>query len=546
MTQQELISALESDLLPKIYGFCRMKLGGEAEAEDLAQEICVELLKAIRGGKEIENFSAFAWSVSNHLFYNHLRKKKRLSAEYASRTYLSELVASGENTEEDYLQKEQTALLRRELALMSGNYRKAVILHYFDGLSCEEIGNRLGKSAGTVKWWLHDAREAIKKGMEQMRTYGEKSYHPETLYMACTGMPGNDMEPISLRKRKSTQNLLLAAYQKPVTVTQLCEELGISAPYIEDELEELVRGELVKELPGGKYQTDFVILPNDRRIIGDKLMEKAIPAYYEKLISLLEAHKDTLSVGAYNTPGFSWERLLWVYIPWFAELHINRFRYEEGKSVKYADMPIRPNGGKWIAFGYHEDHSLGTPEKKMPYHQFQGPVHKIDGVFAQGFYHHWCGTDKGLWGGIFFETPGEVMALCNRLVKGELTADALCEEEKVLFARALELYLFLKMENGYLQNYYYASREVTEKLGDLAESIYPEVRPLLEEAFSVMEKELADYIPAHLDWQKGNFIAMHFGYFTTGCLYLAEKAGKLSSPAEYEKPWLSLFVSDEG
>lgn len=134
----------------------------------------------------------------------------------------------------------------------------------------------------------------------------------------------------------------------------------------------------------------------------------------------------------------------------------------------------------------------------------------------------------------------------SRLVKGELTTDALCEEEKVLFARGLELYLFLKIENGYLQNYYYASREVTEKLGELAESIYPEVRPLLEEAFSVMEKELADYIPAHLDWQKGNFIAMHFGYFTTGCLYLAEKAGKLSSPAEYEKPWLSLFVSDEG
>ena len=110
MTQQELLSALESDLLPKIYGFCRMKLGSEAEAEDLAQEICVELLKAIRNGKEIENPGAFAWSVSNHLFYNHLRKKKRLSAEYASRTYLSELVASVENTEEDYLQKEQTAL----------------------------------------------------------------------------------------------------------------------------------------------------------------------------------------------------------------------------------------------------------------------------------------------------------------------------------------------------------------------------------------------------------------------------------------------------
>mgnify|MGYP003302976080 CR=1 FL=1 len=82
--------------------------------------------------------------------FNHLRKKKKLSAEYASRTYLSELVASEENTEEDYLQKEQTALLRRELALMSGNYRKAVILHYFDGLSCEEIGGAKTSEIYTV------------------------------------------------------------------------------------------------------------------------------------------------------------------------------------------------------------------------------------------------------------------------------------------------------------------------------------------------------------------------------------------------------------
>ena len=142
--------------------------------------------------------------------------------------YLPETVPARESPEEELLLREQEQLLHRELALMAGDYRKTVVMHYYDHLSCEEIGAALGKSTGTVKWWLHDARKAIEKGMDTMREFGEKSYHPGSLRVSCQGIPGYNHEPMSCAVRMSAQNILLAAYKTPMTIDELCVELGNS------------------------------------------------------------------------------------------------------------------------------------------------------------------------------------------------------------------------------------------------------------------------------------------------------------------------------
>ena len=230
MTEKEnLLCVFEKEMISKIYGFCRIKLNTVEDAEDLSQDICLEVLQAISAERQIENLNAFVWSVSNHMFYNWLRKKK-----HGTTAYLTDIIISDEDIESEYIFREQKNLLCRELSLMSGNYRRAVVMHYYDNLSCEEIGHLLGKSTGTVKWWLHDARIAIEKGMNTMREYGEKSYRPGKLSLSCTGNPGSNFEPMACAQRKSAQNILLAAYKSPLTITELCEELGISAPYIED------------------------------------------------------------------------------------------------------------------------------------------------------------------------------------------------------------------------------------------------------------------------------------------------------------------------
>ncbi len=536
MTEKEaLLRRLETEMLPKIYGFSRQKLNTAVDAEDLSQDICLEVLRAIHGGKQIDNLNAFVWSVSNHMFYNWLRRKK-----HGSTAYQTELVASEEDIETEYILKEQTNLLRRELSLMSGNYRRAVIMHYFDRMSCEDIGKALGKSAGTVKWWLHDARDAIEKGMNTMREYGEKSYRPGTLAISCTGTPGEKFEPMVCAQRKSAQNILLAAYKAPLTVTELCEELGISAPYIEDEVEYLVENQLMKEVSKGKYQTDFVILDGNNPNPAKRIYANVFPEYYEKLIQLLESKRAVLTEARFNTAGFTWKRLLWVYIHIVSDIAVNLYRYENNVSVKYADIPMRPHGGKWIALGYENGFGLDKKIKWEIYHVFDGPVHKTDKTFAQGFFHLWSGVDSS----VFFGTPDEVFSLCREIIKGKVSIDELNEEEKYLFSIALEKKLFVKTDRGFKQNYYYVDHTERMEIEKIAYDFYNTVSPLIERAWNIVLEEYVSSVPKNLHWQMGNFLANNLNHLVTCSLHCAYKNGDLSEPDETNKEWLSLFASE--
>lgn len=534
MTDTErLLHTFETEMIPKIYGFCRLKMNTVEDAEDLSQDICMEVLRAIRQGKAIENLNAFVWSVSNHRLCNALRNKKRHAT-----VYLPDCLSDGSDPESEYLHKEEIALLRRELAHMTGNYRRAVILRYFDGRSCEEIAAELGRSVGTVKWWLHDARDAIKKGMDLMREYGEKSYRPGRILMSCTGLPGANSEPMSCAARKSAQNILLAAYKKPVSIEELCMELGISAPYVEDEVEHLKENQLLRETAGGKYQTDFVIMPAKTPTVIDELKDAVMPEYYGMLMDFLGERKDVLTGKELNPSGFSWERLLWVYVHLFTAAALERLKYKHNVHVKYDDIPLRPNGGKWIAYGYEQDPSRMHGEWK-DYYGFDGPIHKIDGVFAQGFFHAWSGKSDP-----YFEVPNEALALGGRVVSGQADPSTLGEEDKYLFSVLLEKKLFVKEESGYRPTFCFIPRSGLDALYCMASELSERMETLFLRAKDIVWAHFAPYVPRGLESQMGNLLSNYF-YSLITCTYAEAIAnGTLTPPADDTAPWISMFVSE--
>ena len=61
------------------------------------------------------------------------------------------------------------------------------------------------------------------------------------------------------------QNLLILAYEKPITVSDLSKAIGIPAAYIEPIVKKLVDGELMTKTDSGKVYTDFLITkPQDK------------------------------------------------------------------------------------------------------------------------------------------------------------------------------------------------------------------------------------------------------------------------------------------
>lgn len=541
MEKKDVLDSLANELLPKIHGFCRLKLGADDEAEDLAQDICAEVLRSVRKGAEIENLPAFVWKVSNRQYYNWLRKKKRRSGTVSINAADFWLPAE-DDIEAEIVLREQVAILRRELAHLTGMWREATVLYYFDGLTVEKISAKLGRSPGTVKWWLHQAREELGKGLNSMREYGEKSYRPGRLTMSCQGNPGADGEPMRCAERRIAQNILLAAYRKPLSVEELCAELGVSAPYVEDEVDYLTRNELMKEGPKGKYRTDFVILsipdPAGPPVV-KQIRNALFPAFHERATAFLEANREILTSPLFNRPGWTWERLLWVYIHAAVMSSVNRFCAENGIRVDYSEMPYRPNGGRWIALGF--DNSEWTKaDDTEEWAYYDGPVHKGGGFFAEGFFHAWSGLSSTP----FFDLPDAVFALSADLIEGRKSFDTLDAEEKYTLSLAVEKKLWLRRDDGsFALNFYYIDLNTDGELAKILKNFYPDAEPLIGRAWELIRKTEGAGIPAELRWQSGNFLANALNPLVTMCLHDAYRDGRLSEPDDNNRAWLSLFVT---
>ena len=63
--------------------------------------------------------------------------------------------------------------------------------------------------------------------------------------------------------RKIPVNILCHAHNNPCTIQELALELGIAAPYMEEEVELLLQAELLKKLNHEKYLTNFFIVPRE-------------------------------------------------------------------------------------------------------------------------------------------------------------------------------------------------------------------------------------------------------------------------------------------
>ena len=98
----------------------------------------------------------------------------------------------------------------------------------------------------------------MKKGLETMET--RENYLPGRLNLSFGGSVGLKGEPISLVEGDLiVQNLLILAYDKPITISDLSKAIGIPAAYIEPIIKKLVDGELMVQMDSGKVYTDFII-----------------------------------------------------------------------------------------------------------------------------------------------------------------------------------------------------------------------------------------------------------------------------------------------
>jgi RNA polymerase sigma-70 factor (ECF subfamily) len=140
-----------------VYRAIRAVVLDSAAAEDLTQETFVRAYRARHRYKPTAPPGAWLRRIGINLAISHLRRQK-LARFLPARLYVAP-------DRRDYDRAEARDVVEKALAALSPKLRAAVILHYYEGLTREEIADVLGVTAGTVASRIAKAVAIMRKTM---------------------------------------------------------------------------------------------------------------------------------------------------------------------------------------------------------------------------------------------------------------------------------------------------------------------------------------------------------------------------------------------
>jgi RNA polymerase sigma-70 factor (ECF subfamily) len=140
----------------RLRGFIARRVAGEADVEDVLQEVFARIHSGLGGLKESEKLEAWLFQVARRAILDHYRSRtgKRRAAE------LPEDVAE-ENTGET-ITKEVASWLEPMMALIPDGDREVLRLTDLEGLSQKDLAARLGLSVTGAKSRVQRARKRLK------------------------------------------------------------------------------------------------------------------------------------------------------------------------------------------------------------------------------------------------------------------------------------------------------------------------------------------------------------------------------------------------
>lgn len=317
------------------------KCGSQTDAEDLVGEVMLAAFAYMHKGGTIEYPKTW---LTNTLFYKHnsnLRKKYR-----APVTVCLEDAVNIAEEEDEFLSSDEASRVRKELNHLGFITREVLIRFYFGNQSISDISEGLGIPEGTVKSRLSAGRSQMKKGLENMET--AENYIPGELSITFGGAEGLKGEPMSLVEGDLiVQNLLILAYEKPVTISELSKAISIPAAYIEPIVKKLVDGELMVQTDGGKVYTDFIITRPQNSLKNFKPQLDFSHRHFDTVWAILEKMSEKISEIPFVQNMDIEEK---TKLDRFAVLKaLQDFQHYGSEKIEAPKFPKRKDGGRWIA-----------------------------------------------------------------------------------------------------------------------------------------------------------------------------------------------------
>ena len=174
-------AALVEKYKQPVMNFVFRTLRDETEAEDLAQNVFLQVYKSRDRYERTAKFSTWLFTIARNLCLNEIRRRSRHPAESLEETSAESEDQPQRQYEdkkvflpaENVLHSELAAKIEEALAELPENQRTAILLCRQDELSYEEIAKVLDCSLSATKSLIHRGRETLKEKLKPYLQTGE-------------------------------------------------------------------------------------------------------------------------------------------------------------------------------------------------------------------------------------------------------------------------------------------------------------------------------------------------------------------------------------
>jgi len=141
----------------RVYSLCYRMLGNPTDAEDMTQEVFIQLYRKIGTFRGDSAFTTWLHRLTVNQVLMYLRRRGVRLEETTEEGDMRDVVQQG-TERPDAMPIIDRIALDQAIAQLPAGYRTVVLLHDVEGYEHEEIAALLGCSVGTSKSQLHKAR----------------------------------------------------------------------------------------------------------------------------------------------------------------------------------------------------------------------------------------------------------------------------------------------------------------------------------------------------------------------------------------------------
>ena len=163
---EALVEQFQDKIVNTCYGFVQ----NAEDAEDIAQEVFIEVYKSVNNFRAESQLSTWIYRIAVTKSLDFIRKKKRKKRwDSLKRVFGMESVAerlpssTKQNPDAQVENEERRIILNTAIASLAENQRIVFTLHKFEGLSYKEIADVMDTSLSSVESLMHRAKKNLQK-----------------------------------------------------------------------------------------------------------------------------------------------------------------------------------------------------------------------------------------------------------------------------------------------------------------------------------------------------------------------------------------------